>query len=100
MILRAKKISGPEALRLGLVNEVWPLAELKERARELARELALMPPIAVAGVLRVAVQSDRMTLEESLAEERRAVMATMGTKDQREGMKAFLEKRKPVFTGE
>lgn len=100
MILRAKKISGPEALRLGLVNEVWPLADLKERARDFARELALMPPIAVAGVLRVAVQSEHMTLEESLAEERRAVMATMGTKDQREGMKAFLEKRKPVFTGE
>jgi len=100
MILRAKKISGPEALRLGLVNEVWPRGELKERARDIARELAAMPPLAVAGVLKVAVTAEHMTLEESLAEERRAVMATMGTKDQREGMQAFLEKRKPVFTGE
>jgi enoyl-CoA hydratase/carnithine racemase len=100
MILRAKKISGPEALRLGLVNEVWPLDQLEDRARDIARELASMPPIAVAGVLRVAVQAEHMTLEQSLAEERRAVLATMGTKDQREGMKAFLEKRKPVFTGE
>lgn len=100
MILRAKKISGPEALRLGLVNEVWPLEELEERARDIARELAAMPPIAVAGVLKVAVTAEHMTLEESLAEERRAVMATMGTKDQREGMQAFLEKRKPIFTGE
>ncbi len=100
MILRAKKISGPEALRIGLVNEVWPLAELEDRARDLAGELAAMPPIAVAGVLRCVVRAEHMTLEESLAEERRAVMATMGTKDQREGMKAFLEKRRPHFTGD
>jgi len=39
-------------------------------------------------------------LEEALAEERRAVMRTIGTKDQQEGMRAFLEKRKPNFTGE
>jgi len=44
MILRAKKISGPEAHRIGLVNEVWPNTELKARARELARELAEAPP--------------------------------------------------------
>jgi enoyl-CoA hydratase len=100
MMLRARKISGPEALRLGLVGEVHPLATLEARAREIARELAAMPPIAMAGVLDVAVGAADRTLEESLAAERRAVLATMGTKDQREGMKAFLEKRKPVFTGE
>ncbi len=43
MILRAKKISGPDALRIGLVTEVWPLVELKSRAQDLARELAAMP---------------------------------------------------------
>ena len=48
MILRAKKISGPEALRIGLVSEVWPIAELFDRAHALARELADMPAIAVA----------------------------------------------------
>jgi enoyl-CoA hydratase len=100
MILRAKKISGPEALRIGLVNEVWPNGELQQRAQELARELASMPSIAVAGVLRCVVGAGEKSLEEALAEERAAVMRTMGTKDLQEGMRAFLEKRRPHFTGE
>ncbi|MBW2313980.1 MAG: enoyl-CoA hydratase/isomerase family protein [Deltaproteobacteria bacterium] len=97
MMLRAKKVSGPEALRIGLVNEVWPLAELFDRADALATELAAMPAEAVAGVLRCVVEAGAKTLEEGIAEERRAVLATMGTKDQREGIQAFLEKRKPQF---
>ena len=100
MILRARKISGPEALRIGLVHEVWPLDELKPRAQALAAELAGMPPIAVAGVLEAVVAGEFLPLDEALAAERRAVLRTMGTKDQREGMRAFLEKRKPSFTGE
>ena len=100
LILRAKKISGPEALRIGLVHELWPLADLRSRAHALAHELAAMPPVAVAGVLRCVVGAEEAPLEAALAEERRAVMQTMGTKDQQEGMRAFLEKRKPHFTGE
>jgi enoyl-CoA hydratase len=97
MILRAKKISGPEALRIGLVGEVWPIAELFDRAHALARELASMPAIAVAGMLRCVVGAGEKPLAEGIAEERRAVVATMGTPDQREGMLAFLEKRRPRF---
>jgi enoyl-CoA hydratase/carnithine racemase len=100
MILRAKKISGLEALRIGLVHEVWPNDELQGRADDLAQRLAEGPAIAVAGVLRSVVGAEDKTLEEAHAEERRAVIETMGTKDQREGMTAFLEKRKPKFTGE
>jgi enoyl-CoA hydratase/carnithine racemase len=100
MILRRKMISGLEALRIGLVSEVHPNAELKVRAHALAEELAAMPPIAVAGVLRCVVGAGEKNLEEALAEERRAVMRTMGTEDQKEGMRAFLEKRRPRFTGE
>jgi enoyl-CoA hydratase len=100
MILRAKRISGPEALRIGLVHEVCPNRELKQRAHELARELAEKPALAVAGVLKCVVSAGEKSLEEALAEERRAVMRTLGTKDQQEGMRAFLEKRKPRFTGE
>jgi len=97
MILRAKKISGPEALRIGLVSEVWPIGELFERAHGLARELADMPAIAVAGMLQCIVGAGEKPLAEGIAAERRVVLATMGTPDQREGMMAFLEKRTPRF---
>ncbi|MGH0034060.1 MAG: enoyl-CoA hydratase/isomerase family protein [Myxococcota bacterium] len=100
MILRAKTISGPDALRIGLVHEVWPNAELKERALALASELAAMPALAVAGVLRCVVGAGEKSLDEGLAEERRAVMATLGTPDQVEGMRAFMEKRRPRFNRE
>ncbi|MGF1453824.1 MAG: enoyl-CoA hydratase/isomerase family protein [Alphaproteobacteria bacterium] len=97
MILRAKKISGPEALRIGLVNEVWPLEDLKDRAISLAQEVAAMPRLAVKGVMDCIVGHETKSLHESLADERRAVHLTMGTPDAREGIMAFLEKRRPLF---
>jgi enoyl-CoA hydratase len=100
LILRAKKIDGPEAHRIGLVHEVHPLDHLKTAARELALELAAMPPVAVAGVLRCVVGAGAASLSEALAEERAAVLRCSGTRDQSEGMRAFLEKRRPIFTGE
>lgn len=100
MILRARKIDGQHALRIGLVHELHPVDELKAAAHALAQELAAMPPKAVAGVLRCVVGAGDAPLEEALAEERRAVLACSGTADQIEGMRAFLEKRPPVFTGD
>lgn len=100
MILRARKIDGQHALRIGLVHELHPVGELKAAAHALAHELAAMPPKAVAGVLRCVVGAGDAPLDEALAEERRAVLACSGTADQIEGMRAFIEKRPPVFTGE
>ena len=97
MILRGKKISGPEALRIGLVHEVWPLSELKDQALKLAHDLAAQPALAVRGVMEVVVGSEDKTLEELLQAERRAVNKTFGSPDIQEGMMAFLEKRKPIF---
>lgn len=97
MILRAKKISGPEALRIGLVNEVWPNDELQDRARKLAHELAAMPASAVSALLECVIGAGQTALAEGIAAERKAVLATMGTPDQQEGMRAFLEKRDPIF---
>ena len=100
MILRARKIDGLHALRIGLVHEVHPLAELKAAAHDLALELAAMPPVAVSGVLDCVVGAGDVPLDEALVVERTAAMRCAITKDQAEGMRAFLEKRRPVFTGE
>lgn len=97
LILRAKTLSGPEALTLGLVTEVWPNPELKQRATELAQELADMPRLAVASILRCLVAGDEKTLAESLRDEREAFHATLGSPDMVEGMAAFTQKRSPVF---
>jgi enoyl-CoA hydratase/carnithine racemase len=97
MILRGKKISGPEALHIGLVHEVWPLTELKGQAIKLAHELAAQPALAVRGVMEVIVGSEDKSLEELLQAERKAVNKTFGSPDLQEGMMAFLEKRKPIF---
>jgi enoyl-CoA hydratase/carnithine racemase len=97
MILRSKKISGPEALRTGLVNEVWPLDVLKDRAIDLAHELAAQPAAAMRGMLGVIVGSEDRTLDELVAAERQVVLNTLNTADAQEGMQAFLEKRQPVF---
>ncbi len=93
------KIGLPE-LDLGTVP-AWGgsarLARTVGRAHALARELAAMPAIAVREMLRCIVGAEGRSLEESIADERCAVLATFGTPDPHEGMRAFLEKRKPVF---
>jgi enoyl-CoA hydratase/carnithine racemase len=99
MILRAKKIDGPTALAIGLVHEIHPVTELKQRALDLATELANQPPIAVAGVLRAVVSAEYLPLDDALRIERDAVRRCSESADQVEGMAAFLEKRRPTFSG-
>ena len=100
LILRVKRVSGREALAIGLVHEVHPLDELKARAHDLALDLAQRPPVAMEEVLRCVVDAGYAPLEDALDVERAAVRRCAGTKDQIEGMRAFAEKRAPVFTGE
>ena len=59
LILRAKTVSGPEALRLGLVTEVWPNAELKQKAVDLADELAAMPRLGTGRCVDASVSGDK-----------------------------------------
>jgi enoyl-CoA hydratase len=97
MILRSKKISGPDALRIGLVHEVWPLTELKQRAVDLAQQLAAQPIKSVRGMLDTIVGCEDKSLATLLADERQAVRNALDSDDAKEGMNAFLEKRPASF---
>ena len=97
MILRGRKIDGREAYRIGLVTELAPLDLLKTRAQTLGEELAAQPRMAIKSMLEVVVGFETKTLQESMADESRAVAANRGSADSQEGMRAFLEKRRPVF---
>jgi len=99
MVLRARKIDGPEALRMGLVQSIHPIADLKATAMALAQELAQKPPLAVSGALRCILGANEKSLDEGLRDERKAFLRCAASKDQAEGARAFFEKRKPVFTG-
>jgi enoyl-CoA hydratase len=99
LILTGNPISASEALAMGLINRVVPAADLMTHARTLAAELATKPPIA----LRYAMEAINKGLEMPFAEACDLEAALFGmvttTDDMREGTKAFLEKRKPEFTG-
>ena len=97
MILRGKKISGNEALEIGLVNEIWPLEQLREKAIELAHQLADQPQRSVQGMLQVLENCEEKNLQELLQLERQAVLKTLFSEDSQEGMQAFIEKRTPKF---
>ncbi len=90
-------IGADRAYRLGLVNKVVPAEMTVEVARRLARQLAEKPPLA----LRLAKESVNRALEthlaDGLAAERKNFYFLFATEDQKEGMRAFLEKRKPQF---
>ena len=97
MILRGRKIDGREAYRIGLVSELVPIETIKDRAQALGEELAAQPRKAVESMLDVVVGHETKTLDESMADETAAVAANRDTHDSTEGMRAFMEKRKPVF---
>ena len=97
MILRGKKISGKEALEIGLVNEIWPLEQLREKAIELAHQLADQTQRSVQGMLQVLENCEEKNLQELLQLERQAVLKTLFSEDSQEGMQAFIEKRTPKF---
>jgi enoyl-CoA hydratase len=99
MILTGKSISADEAHRVGLVNRVVPVESLMEEARKVAAEIASKPQISIRAAKEAILRAQDTTLEVGLEFERRAFYMLFATEDSREGMKAFLEKRKPTFKG-
>ena len=92
-------LTAEEALRIGLVNVVVPAAELLPRVREVARKIASKGPLAVAAVKRVIARGADVPLATANELEATAFAALFGTHDQREGMRAFIEKRAAKFEG-
>lgn len=99
MILTGKSISAEEAYRMGLVNKIVPVESLMDEAKKIASEIASKPPISVRAAKEAILRAQDTTLEVGLEFERRAFYLLFATEDGKEGMKAFLEKRKPVFKG-
>ena len=97
--LLADTIDAAEALRLGLVNFVVPAGELEARTAALAGRLAAGPTAAYGRIKALLRESSGRDLPAQLDAERAAFHAGMATADFREGVAAFLGKRKPVFGG-
>jgi len=100
MILNDRKLTAEEAKNYGLVNDVHPVEEYLEKAIFLAQDIALRAPLAVQAAKQAINYSFQGSLSEGLMEERKIFYELFDTKDQGEGMKAFLEKRKAVWIGE
>ncbi len=99
LIYTGKAIKADEALRIGLVNAVVPQAELMDKAMEIANQVAANAPLAVsAAKLCINTEYD-MDAEEAIAFENQAFGMCFSTEDQKQGMKAFLEKGKCEFQG-
>jgi enoyl-CoA hydratase len=100
MLMLGARLDADEAFRVGLITEVAPSAEEAfNRGRELAQELAKMPPVALRLVKRALNDGVDGDLLAGLAVEREAVIEVLATDDAREGPRAFLEKRAPRFEG-
>jgi len=99
MILTGRTLTAQEALTAGLVNKVVPAEMYLQEAVSLAREIAAMSPVAVQLAKEAINRAFETHLDEGLAFERKNFYLTFGSEDQKEGMKAFIEKRKPSYKG-
>jgi enoyl-CoA hydratase len=99
LILTGTPITADEAARIGLVNRVVPAPRLMTAARDLAAQLAIQAPIAMRYILSAINRGLEMPFAEACVFEATLFGLIVSTDDMREGTRAFLEKRKPEFTG-
>lgn len=99
MIINNRTLTAQEALQHGLVNRVVPVSDYLDEALKLAEEIASRAPLAVLAAKRMINHSYESTLSEGLEEEKRVFYSLFSSQDQKEGMQAFVEKRKPNWSG-
>jgi E-phenylitaconyl-CoA hydratase len=99
LLLTGDHIDAAEALRLGIVSRVVPLADLRREAEAIAARIAANAPLAVRAVKRLVRQGRDMPLDLAIAQERLTFGVLRDTEDRVEGRRAFAEKRKPVYKG-
>ncbi|MBS7643272.1 enoyl-CoA hydratase/isomerase family protein [Candidatus Bathyarchaeota archaeon] len=99
LVFTGELIEAKEAERIGLVNKVVPPDKVEDAAREIATKIACKAPIAIKLAKDAINRGAEMDLEKALDYDSEVFGISCSTEDQKEGMKAFLEKRKPEFKG-
>lgn len=99
ILLLGDRISAQEAHRIGFVNEVVSPEDLMPRALEVAAKLAKNAPLALRAIKETVIRTNGMPLEDAYRVEHELSASVMQSRDAREGPKAFMEKREPVFEG-
>ncbi|MBL0277892.1 MAG: enoyl-CoA hydratase/isomerase family protein [Anaeromyxobacter sp.] len=100
LILTGRRVGAAEALAMGLVTAVAPAARLGEEALALAHRVAANAPVSLRQAKRAVAEGRHLPLAEALDLEHRLYQACLPTQDRQEALRAFAEKRPPVFTGE
>jgi len=99
LVLTGEAIGAEEAFTIGLVSKVVDDAKVLEESLAMARQIASMPPVAIMQIKEVLLAGADAPLETALMLERKALQLLFATKDKSEGMRAFLEKRRPSYEG-
>lgn len=99
IMLTGKSVNAEEAFALGIVNRVVPPAELLHDTLSLAKQIASLSPLSIRACLKAVNEGLELPLEEGLALERELFASLFASEDVKEGTRAFLEKRKPLFLG-
>lgn len=99
MVLTGRLLTAEEALQAGLINKIVPVPLYLQEAIKMAATIASMSPLAVRMAKEAVLKSFDTTLDEGLQFERKNFYLLFAAEDQKEGMQAFVEKRKPVFKG-
>ncbi len=99
LVTTGRRIGAEEAEKIGLVNHVWPAADLMERALAMAGQIAANGPVAVRQAKRAVVHGQALDMESACVLESQLFAQCFATDDREEGMAAFAEKRSPRFRG-